>query len=197
MTWRIAAALASALLVSACVYQVDSAIPGGESRIDPALIGTWVTESDTAVISAGRDGVYHIEYRDDKGETVRLEGRTGKLGGRTILEVTPLLAGDEAGDWPVGRLLLVVSINGAEARTQLLNAATMRAAVGRDPAGLPHVRRGDNVILTGPSAQLIPALRAFIERPGALDDPSTWRRVAPPLHEDAVRRTVERAGARY
>ena len=192
MTRRVAGALAFALLGSACVYQVDTAIPDGESRFDPALIGTWVTEADTATISAGRHGAYRIEYRDDQGDTVRLEGRLGKLGERTILEVTPLLAGDESGDWPVGRLLLVLTINGTEARTQLLNAATMRAAVARDPAGLPYIRRGDNVILTAPSAQLMPSLRAFIGRPGALDDPATWKRIAPRSPEDAPGRTVTR-----
>lgn len=179
MTRRIAAAVIPALFLGACVYQVDSAIPEGQSSLDPALLGTWVTESDTAIVSAGRDGAYDIQYADDKGERVRLVGRAGKLGQRTIIEVAPLTAGDEPGDWPVARLLVVVSVTGAEARTQLINAPAMRAAVARDPAGLPHIRRGDDVILTAPTAQLVPSLRAFIERPGALDDAATWRRVAP------------------
>ena len=180
MTWRLAAVVMPALFLGACVYQVDSAIPEGQSSVDPALTGTWVTESDTAVISAGADGAYAIHYIDDKGERVRLEGRAGKLGARTVLEVTPLLVGDEAGDWPVARLLLVVSVSGVEAKTQLVNAAVMRAAVARDPAAFQHIRRGENVILTAPTAQLSPALRALLERPGALDDPATWRRIAPP-----------------
>ena len=179
MTWRIAAAVIPALFLGACVYQVDSAIPDGQSSFDPALIGTWVAGSDTAVVSAGRDGAYDIEYTNDDGESVRLKARAGRLGQRTIIEVVPLLTGDETGDWPVGRLLLVVSVNGAEARTQLINAGAMRAAVARDPAALPHIRRGEDVILTAPTAQLVPALRAFIERPGTLDDGTTWRRVAP------------------
>lgn len=178
MSWRFSA-LAPALLLSACVYQVDTAIPEGQSSFDPALIGKWVTESDTATISAGKDGSYRIEYTDDDGLTVRLEARGGKLGQRSILEVTPVLAGDESGDWPVGKLLLVVNVTGDRATTQLINVGAMRAAVARDAASFPHIRRGEDVILTAPTAQLNAALRSYLERPGTLDEPATWRRISP------------------
>ena len=180
MSWRLAAAMAPALFLSACVYQVDSAIPEGQSSFDPTFVGRWVSESDTAVVSAGANGTYRIEYSDDEGATVRLEGRSGKLGQRTILEVTPVLAGDESGDWPVGKLLLVVNITGDRAMTQLINVGVMRSTVARDPAAIAHIRRGEDVILTAPSAQLIQALRAHLDRPGALDEPATWRRITGP-----------------
>ena len=88
-----------------------------------------------------------------------------------------MLAGDESGDWPVGKILLVVNVTGDRATTQLLSASAMRAALGRNPTTFAHIRRGEDVILTAPSVQMVPALRAYLDRPGVLDEPSTWRRI--------------------
>ena len=179
MSRSLAAPLAAALMLGACVYTVDNAIPPGQASLDPALIGTWITGSDTAVVSAGTGGTYRIRYSGDDGQAVHFEGRAGRLGQRTILELIPLFGGDETGDWPVGKLLVVVSVSAGELTTQFPSADAVRAAIARDPVGMPHIRSGNDIILTAPTAQLVPALRAILDRPDALETPATWRRLVP------------------
>ena len=176
MTWRIAAAVAPSLMLGACVYHLDTAIPEGQSKFESRLVGTWIAEGDTAIVTARSGSAYRIEYRNDEGDRVTFHGLLGSLGDRTVLEVVPLLAGTDSDEWPTGRLLFVVTIAADQLTTQALSVGAMRAAAAKEPAAIPHLMRGDEIILTAPGPQLITTLRAQLDRPGALDAASVWRR---------------------
>jgi hypothetical protein len=164
--------------LGACVYQVDTAIPDSLARFEPGLVGTWVSERDTAVITSSDDLAYRIAFHGGDGDSMQFDGRSGSLGDRTVLEILPAFGDDN--DWPVGRMLLVVDVAGAEVRLRVLEADSLRApGAGRAPA-IPYVARGNDVILTAATAQLVPALREHVRRPGVLTGEQIWRRVSIP-----------------
>ena len=178
MSWKLAA-IAPAFLVNACVYQLDSAIPAGGETKEPGLAGTWVSESDTAVVVSIPQGGYRVDYRDDDGHQMLFHARTGRLDARTILEITPVFgAAVDLADWPMARMLLVVEIEANELRTRSLSPDAFRAIMsGPTPTAIPHLRSGNDIILTAPTAELVPFLRSHLQRSDALESADTWRRV--------------------
>jgi hypothetical protein len=170
-------ALVLSCSLAACTYHVDSAIPETAASFEPRLVGTWESESDTVVVTASEGSSYRIDWRDSEGGPVVFHGRTGRLGDRTVLEITPYVGG-EPSQWPVGRLLMVLTVTDAEVRTWMLHPDSLRARASGGAAPIPYIASGDDdIVLTAPTAQLAPALAAHIRRPGVLKTGDRWRRV--------------------
>ena len=181
MSWKIAVALVATVSLNACVYHIDSAIPDGQATLERGLVGTWVAKDDTAIVAIRPDTTYRIEYRDSDGERMTFRGRTGRLGDRVLLEIVPSIGPDDDGDsdWPIGHMPIVVTISPNELRTDEINIGAIRAAAAKDPVAIPHIRRGDDIILTAPTERLVPFLRDYVARPGTLEESGTWKRVVP------------------
>ena len=177
MSIRGAMALMLTCSLAACAYHIDSAIPETAASFDSRLVGTWESESDTVVVTASEGSSYRIEWRDSDGEQVVLHGRSGRLGDRTVLEITPYLGGEHS-QWPVGRLLMVLNVTDAEVMTWMLHPDSLRAPASGGPAPISYIASGDDdIVLTAPTTQLAPALAAYIRRPGVLKTGDRWRRV--------------------
>src|SRR5687767_15944978 len=100
------------LLLTGCVYTIDSAIPAGQETSEPGLIGTWTAQSDTASVRAERGGGYRVSLTGDSA-TIHFAARAMRIDGQVLLELTPLLGEDGNEDgWPMAYSHLVLDVRG-------------------------------------------------------------------------------------
>lgn len=191
MRFRLSGLLAVACSLSACevVFHIDTAVPDDLATFEPALLGTWVgPDSEAAVITLVErvvdfpnretDSTYRVEYRDKSGGTGSFHGRLGRLGDLTVLELWPAFV-DSDDSWPIGRVLLVLTVDGDTFAAAALDHDSVQSAVAHGVLQLPYLEYENNGVLTAPTAQLVAALSAYLVRPGVLHDGGTWRRASP------------------
>lgn len=168
-------AASAAVILTACVYHIDSMVPPG-SEGPVTLAGTWTSGSERAVVNRVDQSEYRIEYTDGD-ESLSLMARWGTLEAHSVLELRP---GDGLTDvdWPVARLILIVELAGDTARTRALETDSVRAAVARGDLALPYLVIDEDLILTAPGAAMLKALAAFTSRPGVLTEQQVWHRQA-------------------
>ena len=180
---RIAAILACSILLSSCVLSSDAVVSEGDAIFDPRLLGTWqqLSDSDRAVVLRTGEKGYAIEYTDRTGKAVRLEGRLGRLGKRTVLDVWPTPSETDVPEpyrsWAIpGHLLVALDIGEGEIRTAALEPDSLKPRFRSGEVRLAYVLDHDRVILNDPTKQLRAVLGPYLERSGALTDADVWRR---------------------
>ncbi len=168
--------------LAGCVVLVDVIVPESDAIFDPRLVGTWeeVSGSDRAVISRASDHTYAIEYTSS-GERSSFEARLGSLGGRSVLDVWPTPRDGElpesyAGLMVGGHVLLALDIGSDEVRAAALEPDSLLARLRTEQLRLAHRRHGDQLILHGTTHELRAALVSHLTYPGALTEPTLWRR---------------------
>lgn len=181
---RIVACLVS-LALAGCVVSVQPVVTAASSTFDARLVGHWaeVDGKDRIVVSRGDANTYDIEYTDSDGRVGTFEARLGRLGQRTVLDVQP--APRESSPMPEaaslirGHVIYVLAVATDSVRVSLLNPKALREAIKAKAAALGSFDDHDQLVLTGNTGEVNRALGSYIERPGALDEPSAWRRVRP------------------
>jgi hypothetical protein len=183
---RVIATIALAALTGGCVISVDEVVPDHVSTFDPRLLGTWrgVPDStDRAIVSRASDkgNTYAITFTDDE-KSSKFEGRLGRLGGRTVMDVWPVpnerdVAEPYRGLLVPGHFLVVVDVEEDSLWTATLSATEMRKAIQTGILRLDTLPYNRQMVLRGATTELRAALSAYIGRPGALDKPELWRRV--------------------
>ena len=181
---RIAAILASSVLLTGCVLSTDAVVSERDAIFDPRLLGTWqqVSDSDRAVVFRTGEKGYAIEYTDRNRKVVRLEGRLGRLGKRAVLDVWPAPRETDLPEpyrsWLIpGHLLVRLDISDGAVRTAALELDPLKPRLRSGELRLDYVLDHDRAILNGTTTQLRAALGPYMERPGALTDEDVWRRV--------------------
>jgi len=190
MRFRLSGLLAVACSLSACelVFNIDTAIPQDQATFEPALLGTWVgPDSEQAVITLVQrvrnppqpetDSMYRVEYREKDGEAASFHGKVGRLGDLTVMELWPAFV-DSDDSWPIGRMLLVLTVDGDSFAAAALDHDSVQTAVANGVLQLPYLEYENNGVLTASTAQLASALSGYLVRPGVLQDGGTWRRVS-------------------
>jgi hypothetical protein len=188
---RVMTVISLSVVLAACVVSIEPTVPASESVFEPGLLGTWVEsgEKDTAVVMRDGDGGYVIDYTDQDG-TGRFGGRVGRVGGRSLLEVRPVLPDGASEVYQAlllpGHLLFVMTLDGDDMRLVPLDIDAVREALRRDDLRTPHLSYSENsvdgreqVILTGTSADLRTWLARVVERAEVWGETGVWRRVAP------------------
>ncbi|HEX7938958.1 MAG TPA: hypothetical protein VF483_08170 [Gemmatimonadaceae bacterium] len=176
-------ALVLCFALGGCVVSVQPVVTAAGSSFDARLVGSWAAADgkDRIVVSAGDDKVYAIEYTDSDGKVGHFQARLGHLGRRTVLDVQP--APRDSSPMPEGplmirgHLLFVVAVAGDTAKLEQLDPKALHAAIKSGAIAMARFDDHDQLVLTGATAELQRVLAAYIERKGALDDPSTWVRV--------------------
>jgi hypothetical protein len=168
--------------LASCVVSIDAIVPESDAIFDPRLVGTWeeVSGSDRAVISLASDHTYAIKYTS-RGERSSFEARLGSLGGRSVLDVWPTPRDGElpesyAGMMVGGHVLLVLDVGSDEVRVAALEQDPLLSWLRTEQPRLAHRRHGDQLILHGTTHELRAALGAHLADPGALTEPTLWRR---------------------
>jgi hypothetical protein len=174
------------LMLCGCVVSVQPVVPAATSTFDTRLLGTW-GEADgktRVVISRGDSNTYELAYTDGDGKVGSFEARLGKVGTRTVLDVQPAPREShpmpEAASLIRGHMLYVLSIAPDSVLVSMLNRKTLREAMKSKSVALAGFDDGDQVVLTGTTAELNRAMAGYLDRPRALDEASTWRRVVRP-----------------
>jgi hypothetical protein len=175
-------ALWLAVMMSGCVLSIDPVIPESGALLDERLIGNWEQASggDLAVVSRGTGGTYLIEYTSD-GRVSWFEARLGRLGKRLVLDVWPappdsLQHQHDASLMVPGHVLFSLDIGSDLVQIAPLEGDSLLEALRSGRVRLVHRESRDRLILQGTTAQLRAALTPYLERPGAFDEPETWRR---------------------
>jgi hypothetical protein len=175
--------LACTVLSAGCALSTDAVVSEGDAIFDPRLIGAWqdTLGGDRVIVSrAGANG-YAIEYTDGAGKVARLEGRLGHLGKRIVLDVwaTPREA-DVVDPYRAllipGHLLVALDLGADEIHTATLEPDSLTPRLHSGEVPLSYVLDHGRVILNGTTAQLRASLGPYMQRPGALVEPGTWRR---------------------
>ena len=186
-TMRMIAALCG-LALSACVVSVNPVVAPPDATFDERLLGTWqeVGGTDRAVVSRGTARSYALAYTI-KGETLRLEGRLGRLGDRTVLDVWPVprehdLATEYAGLFLPAHLAVILALDERELAISLfqpdsLHASLLASRVRPAPAPALVERR---LVLDGSTSEVRAILAESLVRRGALEKAATYRRVEEP-----------------
>ena len=172
------------LAMCGCVVSVQPVVSATGATLDARLVGTWgeVDGKDRIVVSRGDANTYEIQYTEGDGKVGHFEARLGRLGLRTVIDVQP--SPRESSPMPEGpslirgHIIYVVAIAADSVRMQLLDPKALRAAIKNKSAALGSFDDHDQLVLTGGTDELRRVLAGYIEMKGALDDPSTWRRVA-------------------
>ena len=172
--------------LAGCVVTIDAIVPESDAIFHPGLVGTWqeVSGADRAVISRASDHTYAIEY-SSSGELSSFEARLGSLGGRSVLDVWPAPRDGElpepyAGLMVRGHVLLILDIGSDEVGAAALEPDVLLARLRTEQPRLAHRRDGDQLILHGTTPELRAALGSHLAYPGALTDPTLWRRTRGP-----------------
>lgn len=177
LVWLVAGALGG------CVVSVQPVVTVAASSFDASLLGKWaeVGSKDRITVSRGDANLYEIEYTDGTGKTGQFEARLGWLGQRTVLDVQPAPRESspmpEAASFIRGHILYAITIAPDTIKIALLDPKALRAAVKSKAVVLSSFDDHDQLVLTGSTDELRRALASYIERPGALDEPSRWRRL--------------------
>lgn len=195
---RSTAALALCFALTGCVMSIKPAVPASEAVFEPRLVGTWIgrTESDSeyAVISGEPGQPYLIEYTGRDGKSGRFLAYAGYVGTRLVLEVHPESAtldrlhatSGYTGMLLPAHLVFVVEPGAEEMRSTGLNVDSVRAALNDGRLQCPYLDLGESaagskaspdVLLTGTTDQVRATLARAMTLPGALTEPSTWRRL--------------------
>ena len=184
-TMRTIAALCG-LALSACVVSVNPVVAPPDATFDERLLGTWqeVGGTDRAVVSRGAAGSYALAYTI-KAETLRLEGRLGRLGDRTVLDVWPVprehdLATEYAGLFVPAHLAVIVALDERELAISLFQPDSLHASLLASrvrPAPALVERR---LVLDGSTSEVRAILAESLVRRGALEKAATYRRVEEP-----------------
>ena len=182
MRTRIIACLVSCVL-GACVVSVQPVVPGAAASFDARLLGRWaeVDGHDRIIVSSGDSNAYAIEYIEGEGRVGKFVARLGRLGQRMVLDVQP--APRDSSPMPEapllirGHVLFAITVSQDSAQLSLLSETAFRDALRSKAIVLDNVFEHDQVVLTGPTAELRRALAPYLGRRGALDEPSTWRRM--------------------
>jgi hypothetical protein len=172
------------VLLAGCVVSTDAVVPASEATLDPRILGSWaeIDGSDRALVSRGAANSYAIAYSDGKGRTGRFEGRLGRLGTRTVLDVWPApvkhAIPEPYGDVLLpGHVLLALEIATDRLTVSTLDPDSMGAALRAGSVRLAYDTSGDRLVLRAPTPELRAALHSFATRPGAWHAPGAWRRL--------------------
>jgi hypothetical protein len=176
--------IAASIVLTACAVSVDAVVTGAAATFDQRLIGNWVDadDADTRVtVTRESPTSYRIMFTDD-GKTGKFEGRLGRLGTRTVLDVWPEPADSEIAEQYHGSLipahvLFVVEIGADQVTAAALSTDSLRASIKAGRVKLDTIRANRQLILSGSTPALRAALATHIARPGALDKPATFKRV--------------------
>jgi len=175
--------LVGGLVLTGCVVSVDAVVPASAATYDARLVGRWAEVDGKARAEVTRDSNgYAISYTDGEGKVGRYEAHLGRLGKRLVLDVTPASRETglpEAAMVIRGHVLFAIDIAADSLSLASIALDSLRAALVRGTVRLSYHIDHDQLILTGPTTALRGALTAYLERPGVLDDPGTFRRVAP------------------
>ena len=177
--------LLSGLLLTGCVVSIDAVVPATGAAYDARLVGHWaeVDGKDAAVVTRDSNG-YAITYTDGDGKVGHYEAHLGHLGKQLVLDVAPASRKSDAeiqeGAMLIrGHALFVMTIAADSLRFAMLKPDSLRAALERGTVRLSYRTDHDQLILMDATTALRSALTAYLLRPGILDDPSTFRHMAP------------------
>jgi hypothetical protein len=89
--------LAFAVEVSGCIVAaLEPVIPDSAATFEPGLLGTWRETPGSDIVEIARDGPTGYTLRHTTGDrTIAYRARTGRVGGRRLLEVRPALGDGE------------------------------------------------------------------------------------------------------
>jgi len=189
-SWRMFA-LVLGVPLTGCVVSIQPTIPQSHSVFQPGLLGTWVSAdgTHTALVTRGGETGYQIRYTDEDGKSGTFHGRTGNVGNHLLLEVSPAASDIGASDaynglLLPGRLVFVLTLDGAEARTASLKVDALRSHLEHRDTWTPHLAWVDHlgdgephILLTGTTAELRTWFAWYLDQPGVLDEASVWRKV--------------------
>lgn len=195
-------ALVPALAGCGSVISSAPVVTDADAEPEPRLVGHWAEEDgDEVVVTRGEGAVYRIEYTpvhstgagEDaerrKGETGTFEGRVGRLGGRLVIDVHPVIALPEPYDGTLipGHLLFVLEFDGPDRlRLDMLNADSLFARLEAGQLELPYTARRDGefeslveqLVLHGGTAELRAALDGYLREADVFGEPGVLERVS-------------------
>lgn len=168
--------------LSGCVLSIEPVISESESTYDSRLLGEWeqVSGSDRAVVSAGQDNTYVIEYSSDR-RVGRFQARLGVLGGLQVLDIWPTPSDEDqeqpqAGFLIAGHALLSIEIDQDEVSVAGLEPDPLLASIRAGSVKATFRQNEDQLILTGTTEELRSMLSPYLLRSGVLSDSLVWRR---------------------
>ena len=167
----------AAVLLTGCgdLPSVEGLANKGNTVFDASLVGAWNSGDAVAIVQAGGDQSYRIDWLGAEGtETpriVRMQGRLFKIGDQRMLDLTASSPGAFA--IPCHVFLRIRPANDG-LKVQFVDSKWIRDQV---PTSLASFMQDDHPVLTAPA----PRIEAFLLKFGlderALDDPILFRRL--------------------
>jgi hypothetical protein len=181
--------IVAAIAGGACgVASIAPVITYSERQFDSMLVGTWLSEEDSAetVVLRAIDSRtrYWMVYTDEDTNVSRMEVDLGRIGRHRVIDVTPGI------DPPEGELerelvryvhgiAVVQELTATRLGVSFLEPDSLKAALRRQPTLTPHYLDSDNVLLTGSTEEVNQFLRLYLDRPGTLTEPGYFVRKKP------------------
>jgi hypothetical protein len=180
---RIAPALGLILLLSSCgpVESQNSLFAPKDVIFDSKLIGTWVEESDSEVVTFERSNgqTYKIVYREKADrEPITLEAQLGRISGLRFLDISGPPGQDSAAS-AQGRgahMFFRVWRKGNSLRLAGLDSDWVAQMLTSGKATLDYHRVDKEIVLTAPTADLQRFIVKYANDKEAFPDPMTFHR---------------------
>lgn len=175
-------------LLTGCTVMgsVAPIVSESDALFDQRLVGTWAASDGSEAAAFTRDSAsgYEIVYTDDQGKVGRFEGRLGRVGGRLVLDMSPVTMELDVADvygaflLPLHTPIFIDSI-GETLVWRVPEPDSLKALFGRSPRVAAHELRGDLIVLTAGSPEVRRVVADVARRPGFLSEAETWMRRRP------------------
>lgn len=162
-------------LLGGCVFTLDTVILDPVAM--PELAGVWRSSDGDSFRVTAVDGPGLLIVPLEDPAAVSVHATIGRLGEHLVVEYWPAI-GSRTETWPVGRILLSMTLRGEEVILRSFDVDSIRRALSDRTLDLPYlVHDGDNIVLGGTSEETAAALDRYTRPSRFTSDSVVWRRV--------------------
>lgn len=155
------------IILGGCVPSLHPLFTENELVFDSNLVGKWVVPDDANEywqFTAAANKKYDVFYKDKKG-IGKFDGRLGKLGNDTFIDLYPKDINIPGNDFYKAHLIgahtfVRIEFVGNQLDLKAMNPDSLDKLLKTDPNAIKHERAEERTILTAPT----PQLQAFVKK---------------------------------
>jgi hypothetical protein len=181
---RAAVAAFLILVLSGCVRSLQPLYGNDDIVFDPVLLGEWIGDRETWKIKRSGVNAYRIEHADASGRPGTFTGHLFRVADSLFVDVLPVQTDICESDFYREHLVsthsffLVVRTDPTP-QFAFLSEDWLREHLQEHPGDLRHERRGRDILITAPTADVQSFLVRHLRTKGAFELMQPWRKGGP------------------
>ena len=171
------------LMLAGCVPSLNPLFTEQDLIFDRNLLGVWTDEDskETWAFTYVEEKEYKLVYTDEDGLKGEFKARLLKIDGNTFLDLTPVRTPLSQNDFYKGHFLTVhtfvlISQTAPTVQISFLEPEFLKNTIAKNPSAIPHVKVGDDILITVSTKELQTFLLKHLKTEGAFAKPITVKR---------------------